>query len=184
MIKNLVKYQILAVTAAMLAQPVYPQTGTAGAPKEVKAGEVVSLGEMLSVKVVPAPGSAFASIKTKDDPVIIAIEVDAGKKSVTLAYNLSAESKSSDLYLSVGTNRYGPRATIEDFPSWGSDNDKEIETLGAKDDATGTSITFEGKGSVLLLFDVPKGASASRKVSLTLRVVRPKEATRSFVVSL
>lgn len=74
---------------------------------------------------------------------------------------------------------------IEDFPSWGGDNDKEIEILKPEDKAVGASLRFQGKGSVSLLFDVPADqAKTQKKLSILIKTVEPTVEEHSFIVSI
>ncbi|HWO03115.1 MAG TPA: hypothetical protein VNS63_27990 [Blastocatellia bacterium] len=177
-------FLVLAV-ATLTIQPSYPQDRTAGSVRQVKAGEVVLFGDSFTVKVSQAAKSPFAGVKVKGEPVVVVLELDGGKKGVTLSYNLTADSRSSDLCLVSGGQKTAPRAVMEDFPSWGSDNDKEIEVLDPKETAGSVSLSFEGKGAVSLLFDVPAAqAKAPRKFSVSLRTLQPRDEAHSFVVNL
>lgn len=150
---------------------------------EVNAGEVARLGS-LTIRVSKSALSPFSAVKSNGEPVVVVLEFDAGRKNATIFYKLSADSKKSDLYLGSGEQRQAPRAMIEDFPSWGADNDKEVEILDPKD-AAGTTLSFSGRGTITLLFDVPPAqAKTSKKLSITLRAVQPKGEQRSFVVRL
>jgi hypothetical protein len=181
MIRKVLFLLAVGMLAIHLAQP---QSQAADSVKEVKAGEALLLGDILLVKVTQSNKSAFPGIKIKGEPLIVVLELDAGKKGVTLSYNLSADPKSSELYLTSGTQRSAPRAVIEDFPSWGSDNDKEVELLDPKG-AGSSSLEFEGKGSISLLFDVPVAqAKGPKKLSMVLRTVQPKREQLSIVVNL
>lgn len=182
MIKRL--FLFLAV-AALSIQPVYPQTRAAGSPRQIKAGEIVLFGDTFRVKVTQSAKSPFPGLKLKGEPVVVVIELDGGKKGVTLNYNLTADAKSSDLKLMTGTVRNAPRAVIEDFPSWGGDNDKEVEILDPSETDGNVSLAFEGKGAVTLLFDVPAAqAKSPRKLSVTIRALKPQAEEHSFVVNM
>jgi hypothetical protein len=151
---------------------------------QIKAGQVVHLGDSLILKVSKLATSPFTGVAVKGEPIAVAIELDAGNKAVTVSYRASANLGSSELYLTSGASRLAPRAVIEDFPSWGTDNDKEIEVLDPKETG-GTSVEFEGKGSISLLFDAPSPqAKSPKKLSITLRVVGPKEERHSLVVTI
>ena len=178
------RLSLFLAVAVLAIQPAYPQTGTAGSVKQIKPGEVVLFGDSFTVKVTTSGKSPFPSVKLKGEPVVVLIELDGGKKGVTLFYNLSADSKSSDVYLTSGALRNAPRAVMEDFPSWGSDNDKEVEVLNPKE--TGSeSLTFQGKGTVALLFDLPPAqAKSPKKLSVSLRTTQPQTEQHSFVVNL
>ena len=177
-------FLFLAV-AALAIQSAYPQNRAAGSVKQIKAGEVVLFGDSFTVKVTQATKSPFTHVKLKGEPVVVVLELDGGKKGVTFSYNLTADSKSSDLCLVSGAQKNAPRAVLEDFPSWGSDNDKEVEVLDPRDTAGSVSLNFEGKGSVSLLFDVPPAqAKAPRKFTVNIRTLQPKPEEHSFVVNL
>jgi len=175
---------ILAITALATGSAL-TQTRTADLPRQVKGGDVVPLGDGLTIKVIQSSKSPFASVKIKGDPVVIALELDAVKKPISMSYKLSADSKTSDIYLTGGTTRIGPSAVVEDFPSWGKDNDKEVEVLDAKANSGGGTIDFEGKGSISLVFDVPPAlGKASKKLSIIVRTLKPVDQLYSLVVNL
>jgi hypothetical protein len=172
---------VLTATPIQFAQ----QPRTAEASKQIKIGDMTRLDEDLAVKVTTSPAAAFGTVSVKGQSLVVVIEMDAGKKAVTLSYKATPDSRSSDLYLTSGNARFAPRAVIEDFPSWGSDNDKEVEVLDPKDSAGESDVEFEGKGSILLLFDVPEGqARAAKALSVTIRTIKPKAQQHSFVVNL
>ena len=178
------RFFLFLALATLAIQPAYPQSRTAGPVKQIKAGEVVLFGDTFTVKVTQATKSPFARVKLKGEPVVVLLELDGGKKGVTLSYNLTSDPRSSDLALVSGGQKNAPRAVMEDFPSWGNDNDKEVEVLDPKDTGS-VSLTFEGKGSVSLLFDVTAAqAKGPRKFSVTLRTTQPKPEEHSFVVNL
>jgi hypothetical protein len=157
----------------------------AGTPMEIKAGEVVQLDESLTVKVTQSTNSPFAGIKVKGEPVVVVVELDAGKDSVTFLYKLSPIARSSEIYLSSKGEKLAPLAVVEDFPSFGTDNEKEVEVLDPKGGTSPSTLEFEGKGSVFLLFDLPKGqAKAPKKFSAIIRTTKPKTAQHSLVVGL
>ena len=88
-------------------------------------------------------------------------------------------------YQQIGSFEALRLAVVEDFPSWGKDNDKEVEVLNAREGAGGVILTFGQKGSVSLLFDVPaEQVKAALKFSMTLRTVKPKDEQHSFVVNM
>ena len=181
----MIKRLFLFLAVAALIQPAYPQSQGAAPAKQIKAGEVVLFGDSFTVKVTQSAKSPFSNVKLKGDPFVVVIELDGGKKGVTLSYNLTADSRSSDVYLASGTLRNAPRAVMEDFPSWGSDNDKEIEVLDRNDTDGGVSLTFAGKGALSLLFELPAGqAKSPKKLSVSLRTTQPQSEAYSFVVNL
>ena len=162
----------------------YPQSPTVEKPREILAGEVVPFGESLFVRVVKSTRT-FAGVKVKGEPVVVALEMEAGKAGATLFYNLSADPKVTEIYLLSGSKKLAPQAVIEDFPSWGNDNDKEVEILDPKDPLGGTTLNFQRKGSISLLFDVQvEDSKVQKKLSVALRMVQPKDEQRSFVVTL
>src|SRR5262245_55512460 len=116
----------LLVLPGLLLRPVYSGTQSRGTARQAKVGESVQLDESLSVKATTAAKSPFATVKTKGEAVAVVIEVDAGKKSATLFYMASPDAK-SEIYLNTGAQKLAPVAVMEDFPSWGGDNDKEVE---------------------------------------------------------
>jgi len=175
---------ILAIVAIATGS-VLTQTRTADLPRQVKAGDVVPLGDGLTIKVTQSTKSPFASVKTKGEPVVVSLELDALKKPISMSYKLSADSKTSDIYLTGGTTRIGPSAVLEDFPSWGKDNDKEVEVLDAKANSGGGTVDFEGKGSISLVFDVPAVLGKTpKKISIILRTLKPVDQLYSLVVNL
>ena len=178
------KLFLFLAVATLSIQPAYPQTRAAESARQIKAGEVVLFGDTIRVKVTQSTKSPFPGFKLKGEPVVVVIELDGGKRGVTLSYNLTADSKSSGLSLLTGALRNAPRAVMEDFPSWGSDNDKEVEILDPSETEGNVSLTFEGKGAVTLLFDVPAAqAKSPRKLSVTLRTLKPQAEEHSFVVN-
>lgn len=169
--------------AALIVAPVYTQNRAADSKKQVKAGDVIQLTDGVTVKVIKASQSPFAAVKVKGEPIVVVIEIDAGKKSAKLGYKLSTNAGASDFYLASGEQKFGPRAVIEDFPSWGGDNDKEVEVLDQT--AEGTSLSFQGKGSLSLLFDVPaEQAKTQKKLSITIKTVNPSVEDHSFIVTM
>jgi hypothetical protein len=176
---------ILLLTAILaLGSIAYPQSPAIEKPREVQAGEVIPIGESLFVKVARST-RPFDGVKVKGEAVVVTLEMDSGKAGATLFYNLSADPKSTEIYLLSGAKKLAPQAVIEDFPSWGTDNDKEVEVLDPKDALGGTTLNFERKGSINLLFDVPvEDSKVVKKLSVALRMVQPKDQQRSFIVSL
>ena len=174
----------LVAVFALASNIGFTQSRSADSAWRVKAGEVVPVGDSLFIRVSKAP-KPFAGVKVRGEPVVVVLEMDAGKQSVTLFYKLSANPGLSEVYLVSGAKKIAPRALIEDFPSWGKDNDKEVETLDPKEVSGATTLTFQQKGSISLLFDVPvEDAKTPKKLSVVLRMVQPKDQQRSFVVTL
>jgi hypothetical protein len=148
-----------------------------------RAGEVIPIGDTLFIKVNKAT-TPFAGVKLNGEAFVAVLEMESGKKGATLFYKISANPDTSEIFLMSGTKKIAPRAVIEDFPSWGQDNDKDIDTLDPKDTAGGTTLSFQQKGSVSILFDVPlEVARNPKKLSVALRMVQPKEDERTFVVA-
>jgi|SRR5262252_2326527 len=150
---------------------------------QVKAGEVVSLGDSLFIKVSRAT-TQFAGVKLKGEAFVAVLEMDSGKKGATVLYKISSDPNSSQILLMSGTRKIAPRAVVEDFPSWGQDNDKEVDNLDPKENIGPTTLTFQQKGSLSILFDVPpEEARTPKKLSVALRMVQPKEDERTVVVN-
>ncbi|MFY9557726.1 MAG: hypothetical protein WAV47_23715, partial [Blastocatellia bacterium] len=149
------KLLLLAVLFGLTVDSAYPQSRSSDSTRQLKAGEVVQLSDSLTARVTRSATSPFTQIKTTGNQVVVVLDFDAGKKGATLSYKLTADPKFSDVYLTIGTQKIAPLAVIEDFRSWGSDNDKEVELLDPADKSGGVILTFEQKGSVSLLFDVP-----------------------------
>jgi hypothetical protein len=177
------KTLLLLAVFALSINVAYLQSPSADSPRQVRAGEVVPFGESLFVRVVKST-KPFAGVSVKGEPVVVVLEMDSGKPGATLFYKLSASPNATEVYLLSGTKKVAPSAVIEDFPSWGTDNDKEVEILDPKDTIGGVTLNFKQKGSVALLFDVPvEDAKAQKKLSVVLRMVEPKDERRSFVVT-
>jgi hypothetical protein len=178
------KFLLFMAVSALAINVAYPQSRGADPAKQVKAGEVVTIGSSLFVKVTKSTKS-FAGVKLNGQAVVVDLEMDAGKLGATLFYKLTADSGSSEVYLVSGAQKIAPRAVIEDFPSWGRDNDKEVDALDPKETMGGVTLTFQQKGSISLLFDVPlEEAKTPKKLSVMIRMVQPKDDQRSFVVTL
>src|SRR5215510_3234372 len=153
------------------------------ASAQVRAGEVIPVGDSLFIKVSRTT-TPFAGVKLKGEAFVVVLEMESGKKGATLFYKINTNPDSSQIFLMSGTKKIAPRAVLEDFPSWGQDNDKEIETLDPKDAIGGTTLIFQQKGTLSILFDVPpEEARTPKKLSVALRLVQPKEDDRTFVVN-
>ena len=171
---------ILAAVFALISQSGFAQNPV----RQAKAGEVVRLTEGLTVRVGKAVKSPFANVKVAGEPFVVVLELDAGLKDTALSYQITADVKTSEVSLTSGTQRIAPRAVVEDFPSWGEDNDKEVELITPQDKG-GASISFRKTGSISILFDLPAGQpAAGRKLSLVLRTLKPAEEKHSIVVTL
>jgi hypothetical protein len=178
------KALLLAAVFALAINVAYPQSRSADQAQQLKAGDVIPIGDTLFIKVMRAT-KAFEGIKIKGEAMVVVLEMEAGKKGATLFYKLNANASTSEIYLLSGARRVAPCAVMEDFPSWGKDNDKDVDSLDPKETVGGTTLTFQQKGSIALLFDVPlEDAKAPKKLSVALRMVQPKDEQRSFVVSL
>lgn len=179
------RFLLLAAVSALAIHAAYPQSRAADSARQLKAGELVQLSDNLTVRVMKSAKSPFTSVNVKGETVVVVLELEAGKKGATLSYRLSADPKLSDVYLASGAQRIAPRAVIEDFPSWGADNDKGVEIVDPAEKGGAVTLKFERKGSVSLLFDVPpEQARTPQQCSITLRTVKPKDEQHSFVVSL
>ena len=179
------KLLFLAVVAALATQSAYSQGPSGDAPKPLKTGEQVQLSESISFKVIRAAKSPFTDVKVQGQPVVVVLELDSGKKNATISYRLSANSRLSDIYLGDGAQKIAPLAVIEDFPSWGEDNDKEVEVLDPAEKSGEINLSFQKKGSISFLFDVPAAqAKTPQKFSIIVRAVKPTDEKHSFVVSL
>jgi len=178
------KVVLVAVFFALTVSVAYPQSQNAQTARQVQSGEVVPFGESVFVRVVKSSKS-FSGVKVKGEPMVVVLEMDSGKIGATMFYNLSADPGATEIFLLSGTKKLAPSAIVEDFPSWGDDNDKEVEVLDPKDKLGGTTLNFQKKGSIALLFDVPiEDAKTQKKLSVALRLVKPKDEQRLFVVSL
>jgi hypothetical protein len=180
------KRLLLVLALAAVASPAaYSQGHSNDSARQVKAGEVLQFGDSLSVRVTRSPVSQFSGVKLKGQALVVVLDFDSGKQGAALSYKLTADTRTSDLYLASGNQRLAPLAVIEDFPSWGKDNDKEVDVLSSREGGGGVILTFGQKGSISLLFDVPADqAKSALKFSMTLRTVKPKDEQHSFVVNL
>lgn len=179
--------KLLLVTAvfALAVHAAYPQSPAADSARRLKTGEAVPLADGLTLRVSKPTKSPFSDVKLKGTPLVVVLELEAGKKGATLSYNLSADPKVSGLYLAGAAQRIAPLAVIEDFPSWGTDNDKEVEILDVADKSGSVVIDFERKGTISLLFDVPaEQARSPQKFSMRIRTLKPAEEQHSFIVDL
>src|SRR5215510_10217142 len=182
MIRRLV---FLVVAGVITIQLGYAQGNSTDSAKQVKSGESLQLCEGVTLRVVKSPSPRFKSVKLKGEAVVVALNFDAGKKSATVFYKATGDANSSEVYLTNGTNKVAPRAVAEDFPSWGKDNDQEVEILDLRDKAGSETLTFTRTGSVFLLFDVPPEQSrGAQKLAITVRALKPADEQHSFVVSL
>jgi hypothetical protein len=176
------RLMVLIAIAALSATGVYSQ-GPTESPRQVKAGDVIQLGATVNLRVTKSAKSPFAGVKVQGSPLVVVLEFDGGK-SASVSYKLTPDPK-SELYLTSGAQKIAPLAALEDFPSWGADNDKEIEVLDPKDSLGIVTLNFAQKGTVSLLFDVPAAqAKTPQKFSLMLRTIKPTKEKFSFVVNL
>jgi len=175
----LTKFLSIGAAAMLLVQSGYSQSSQA------KAGDLVSLSEGITIRVTKAAKSPFGSVKVKGEPLVVVLELDAGKKNARLGYKLGTDAAWSDIYLEGGDKRFGPRAVVEDFSSWGNDNDKEVEVLDPKDKTVGASLQFRGKGSLYLLFDVPsEQARTQKKLTIVIETIESTAQEHTVVVTL
>jgi len=182
MIAIMKRLLVLIAMAALSATATYSQEQATDAPRQVKAGEAIALGNGLNLRVTKAAKSPFTGVKLQGSPVVVVLEFD-GNKSSSVSYTLTPNAK-SELYLMSGAQKIAPLAVIEDFPSWGEDNDKEIEVLNANEIGAVT-LNFGQKGTVSLLFDVPAAqAKIPQKFTLTIQTIKPNNQKYSAVVSL
>lgn len=178
------KLSILTVVTMVAIQTAYSQSPSGDSAKPLKMGELVQLSDGVTFRVTRAAKSPFTEVKLQGQAVVVVLDLDA-KKSATISYQLSANPKMSEIYLNNGAQKIAPLAIIEDFPSWGVDNDKEIEILDPTEKSGGVNLNFQRKGSVSLLFDVPAAqANAPQTLSIKLRAVKPTDEKHSFVVTL
>lgn len=176
------KLLILIALAAFSATATYSLGQATDAPRQVKAGEAIPLGNGLNLRVTKASKSPFTGVKLQGSPVVVVLEFD-GNKNSSVSYTLTPNAK-SELYLMSGAQKIAPLAVIEDFPAWGEDNDKETEVLNANEIGAVT-LNFGQKGTVSLLFDVPVAqAKTPQKFSLTIQTIKPNNQKYSAVVSL
>ena len=174
------RFVIFAAAFALITQSAFAQNPV----KQAKAGEVVRLTEGLTLRVTKAVKSPFGKVKVTGEPFVLVLELDAGLKETGLSYLITADAKTSEVSLTSGNQRVAPRAVVEDFPSWGEDNDKEAELISPRDKGA-ASISFRKTGSISLLFDLPANQpAAARKLSLVLRTFKPSEEQHSLVVTL
>jgi hypothetical protein len=179
------KLLLVVALAVVGAHAAYSQGHSNDSARQVKAGEVTQFGDGVSVRVTRSLMPQFSGVKIKGQPLVVVLDLDSGKQGATLSYKLTTDPRTSDLYLAGRAQRLAPVAVIEDFPSWGKDNDKEVDVLSSKEDGGGVILTFGQKGSISLLFDVPpEQAKSALKFSMTLRTVKPKDEQHSFVVSI
>ena len=179
------RFLLVIALTALATHAAYSQGHSNDSARHVKAGEVLQFGDSLNVRVTRSPVSQFSGVKLKGQPLVVVLDFDSGKQGATLSYKLTTDPRTSDLYLASGAQRLAPLAVVEDFPSWGKDNDKEVEVIDPKESGGGVVLSFGQKGSVLLLFDVPaQQAKTPLKFSMKLRTVAPADEQHSFVVSL
>jgi hypothetical protein len=174
---------VLALATALSATAVYSQSRATDAPRQVKAGEVIQLGSTINLRVTKSAKSPFTGVKMQGAPLVVVLSFDGGK-SASVSYKLTPDAK-SELYLMSGAQKIAPLAVIEDFPSWGADNDKEIEVLDPKDSVGIVTLNFAQKGTVSLLFNLSaEQAKTPTKLSLMLQTIKPTNEKYSFVVNL
>ena len=175
------RFILFVAMATILVPAGYSQAPDA--PQQVKAGVWVPLGTTINARAVQATKKTFNGVKLQGTAVEVLIEFNA-TKSASIAYKLSPDAK-SDIYLLKGDQKISPIAVVEDFPSWGADNDKEVEVLNPRDSIGDVTLNFTQKGSVSLLFDVPADSNkAPQNFKLMVNNIKANTAKYSFVVSL
>jgi hypothetical protein len=178
------KFLSVLTATTFLAQAVYAQSGS-DSLKQAKAGDTIKVVEGVTIRITKTEKSSFKGVNVKGEAFVVVLELDTGKKRARIGYQLSTDPRWSDVYLTSGEQTMGPRAVIEDFPSRGSDNDKEIEVLDPRDKAVGATLQFQGKGSVSLLFDVPtEKVKSQKKLTINLQTVEPSQEQISFTVTI
>lgn len=179
------KLLFLTVVAALAINTGYSQSQKSDSPTTLKTGELTQLSDSVTFKVSRSAKSPFTGVKLEGQAVVIVLDLDAGKKSATISYQLSANPKLSEIYLTAGAKKIAPLAVIEDFPSWAADNDKEIEVLDPTEKSGGINLNFQRKGSISLLFDLPaEQAKTAQQFSIRIRTLKPTDEQHSFVVTL
>jgi len=159
-------------------------TTSAQTARQIKAGELARIQEGLTLKVVTGDKATFSSVKLKGAPYVIVLQLESPNREVSLSYKLSGDLRQSDIFLTTGSQKITARAVMEDFPSWGSDNDKEIESVDPNDTGA-VSLNFRRSGSVSILFDLPADQlTAPKKLTVGLKTLKPTEQQHSFVVTL
>ncbi|MCE9624005.1 MAG: nuclear transport factor 2 family protein [Deltaproteobacteria bacterium] len=79
----------------------------------------------------------------------------------TLSYFLHGNPNLSDNYAVVDGHRFGPIAFAEDYPPMSNEKGGREVTVVEKDYSYSKNRNFQGKGTVSLLFDLPKDAKDS-----------------------
>jgi hypothetical protein len=172
----------LLSSSAFLSGAAYSQGQSADTAKQLKSGEWIQLGKV-NVRALRGTKTTFKDVKLTGSPVEVLLEFDSAK-SAAVSYKLTPDAK-SDIYLLKGEQKIAPVAVIEDFPSWGADNDKEVEVLDPKDSIGDVTLNFAQKGSVSLLFDVPaEQGKAPQTFKLMIKAIKANNEKFSFVVSL
>ena len=175
----MIRTVLFCAALALVIEPASAQTA-----RPVRAGEIVRVAEGLTLRVTTGAKSPFTNVKLKGTPFVVVLELDGGNKETALSYQLSTDVKSSDVYLTSGNQRFAPRAVMEDFPSWGSDNDKEVELVDPRDGGA-VSLSFRKAGSVSILFEVPPDQAATpKKLTVSVRTLKPTEQQHSLIVTL
>lgn len=176
------KLILFVAIAAVLVPAVYSQGPAPDAPRQVKSGEWIPLGTAIKVRAARATKKSFNGVKLQGSPLEVVIEFES-VKNASIAYKVTPDAK-SDIYLLKGDQKIAPLAMVEDFPSWGADNDKEIEVLDSKDPG-GVTLNFAQKGVVSLLFDLsPALSKEPQNFKLMVNGITANGAKYSFVVNL
>ena len=182
MVRRSLKFLLLM---ALIVHTTFAQERLRRVSKEFKAREVISLGETMTVKGASGARPLTSGLKIKGESFVAVLDFDAGKKAAGVTYNLSLDPENSGIWLLINGKKFSPVAVMDDFPSWGSNNDKEIEPIEKEDGDSSPSLRFEGRGSISFIFDLPAGsAKAPKKLSVSLQSTEPKLASHEFIVSL
>jgi hypothetical protein len=179
------KFILFAALAALLAPAVYSQNPT-GAPVELKGDVWTPLGTTLKARFTRGwngPKLPTDAVKVKGNAMFAMIEFQA-TKSATVSYKTTPDDK-SDIYLVKDGQKIAPIAVMEDFPSWGEDNDKEVELLTSRNSPGSTTLNFSQTGWLNILFDVPlEQMKPPQNFKLMVRSLKANNQTYSFAVSL
>src|SRR6185437_3793859 len=95
------KFLLFVSVVALTINVAYPQSKGGDSARQVKSSELVPIGETFFVKAARTT-RVFEGVKVKSEPVVVALDMDAGKKGATLYYKLTADPGSSEIYLLSG----------------------------------------------------------------------------------
>lgn len=176
------KFLLFVAIAAILAPAVYSQGQAADSPRQVKGGEWFQLGSTINLRVMRGSKVLFTGVKIQGSAIFALLEFEGGKGS-SVSYKLTPDAK-SDIYLTKGDQKIFPVAVMEDFPSWGADNDKDVEVLNPRESVGAVTLNFAQKGWVSLLFDVSaEQMKAPQIFKLIVNTIKANNTKYSFVVS-